>query len=62
MNLYLDILNNPNEIFENDAVIINLNSGEVTWKPMMFNPKLSNDIQYWLSKRNYNGADAPFSS
>jgi hypothetical protein len=51
MNRRLDILNNTNEIFENDVVIINLKTEEVTWKPMMWNPKYSNDIQYWLKER-----------
>ncbi|MGR3218485.1 MAG: hypothetical protein ACUZ8H_01525 [Candidatus Anammoxibacter sp.] len=50
MNLTLDILNNPNETFENDAVIINLITKKITWKPMMFSPKLSNDIQYWFNE------------
>ena len=52
MNLSLDIKNNRNEIFENDAVIINLNTEEITWKPMMFNPKLRLDILFWLKERN----------
>ena len=51
MNRRLDILNNPNEIFENDVVIINLKTEHITWKPMMYNPKYYNDIQYWLKER-----------
>jgi hypothetical protein len=50
MNLSLDLLNNTNDFFENDAVIVNLLTLSVTWKPMMFNPKLNNDINYWLNE------------
>ena len=56
MNLSLDILNNPNETFENDAVIINLITEEVTWKPCMFNPKLANNIKYWFDERRKKNA------
>ena len=52
MNLSLDILNNLNETFENDAVIINLNTEEITWKPMMYNEQMRSNILYWLNKRN----------
>ena len=52
MNLTLDISKNPNEIFENDAVIINLNTEEITWKPSMFNPKYRNNIMFHLKLRN----------
>lgn len=52
MNATLDIVNNPNEFFENDYVIINLNTEEVTWKFGMFNPKLRKNILYWLKERN----------
>ncbi len=38
MNLTLDISTNPNEMFENDAVIINLNAEEITFKPGMYTP------------------------
>ena len=51
MNSFLDILNNPNEIFENDVVVINLITEEVTWKPMMFNPKYANSIKYWFDEK-----------
>ena len=62
MNANLDILNNPNATAENDFCIINLNTGEITWKAGMYNPKMANSIEYWLSLRNYNGANDPFSS
>ena len=52
MNLTLDISNNPNELFENDAVVINLNTEEITWKAGMFNPKYLNNIMFWLKQRN----------
>jgi len=52
MNLTLDISNNPNEIFENDAVIINLNTEQITWKSGMFNPKYRNNIMFHLKERN----------
>ena len=52
MNYSLDILNNSNETFENDACIINLLTEEVTWKAGMFNPKMSNDIKYWFNEKN----------
>ena len=52
MDLTLDISTNPNEMFENDAVIINLNTEQVTWKPGMYTPKYSNNIEYWLAVRN----------
>ena len=51
MNASLDILNNSNEIFENDFCTINLLTEEVTWKPRRFNPKMSNDIQYWFNQK-----------
>ena len=52
MNTTLDIRNNPNSVFENDAVIINLDTEEIIWKPMMFDPKLRNDILFHLKARN----------
>ena len=53
MNQSLDILNNPNEIFENDFCIINLWTEHITWKPAKFNPKMQNNIEYWFNeKRN----------
>ena len=52
MNLSLDIANNPNETFENDSVIINLNTEEITWKPMMYNEQMRTNILYWLNERN----------
>jgi hypothetical protein len=52
MNTTLDIRNNPNSVFENDAVIINLDTEEITWKPMMFDPKLRNYILLHLKARN----------
>jgi len=52
MNTSLDILNNPNEIFENDCCIINLITEEITWKAGMFNPKLQNCIKYWFNEKN----------
>ena len=51
MNTSLDILNNQNETFENDFCIINLITECVTWKPAKFNPKMSNDIEYWFEER-----------
>ena len=51
MNYSLDILNNPNETFENDSCIINLLTQKVTWKAGMFNPKMSNDIKYWFNQK-----------
>ena len=51
-NLTLDIRNNPNTIFENDAVIVNLETEHITWKPMMWNPKYRNDIMFHLKERN----------
>jgi hypothetical protein len=52
MNKSLDIRNNPNEIYENDFAVINLNSEEITWKSGMFNPKLRKDILFHLKNRN----------
>jgi hypothetical protein len=52
MNLTLDISTNPNEMFENDAVIINLNTEEVTFKPGMYTPKYADNIKYHLKVRN----------
>lgn len=49
---FIDILNNPNEITENDLCIINLKTGHITWKPGKFNPKMQANINYWLSKKN----------
>ena len=51
MNDSLDILNNPNEAFENDFCIINLLTECVTWKPAKFNPKMANNIEYWFNER-----------
>jgi len=51
MNSLLDILNNPNETTENDFCIINLVTGHVTWKAGMYNPKMANNIEYWLKER-----------
>ena len=51
MNQSLDILNNPNEIFENDFCIINLWTEHITWKPAKFNPKMENNINYWFDER-----------
>lgn len=44
MNTSLNILNNPNETFENDFCIINLINETITWKPGMFNPKMRNNV------------------
>ena len=55
MNLSLDILNNHNETFQNDAVIINFKTDQIIWKPMMFSPKLNNDINYWMNERKLKG-------
>ena len=52
MNYFLDILNNPNETFENDCCIINLITEEVIWKFGKFSPKMSNDIKYWFNQKN----------
>jgi hypothetical protein len=52
MSLTLDISTNPNEMFENDAVIINLNTEEVTFKPGMYTPKYADNIKYHLKVRN----------
>jgi hypothetical protein len=54
MNLSLDIISNPNEIFENDAVIVNIWTGHITWKPMMYNEKLRENILYWLKEKKKN--------
>jgi len=51
MNLSLDILNNNNETFENDAVIINLVTEAITWKAGMFDPKMNNNIKYWFNEK-----------
>lgn len=51
MNDRLDILDNPNETFENDFCIINLKTEEITWKPGKFRPKLKRNILYWFSVR-----------
>lgn len=50
---FIDILNNPNETTENDSCIVNLHTSEIIWKAGKFNPKMQNDIRYWLSKRNF---------
>lgn len=50
--LTLDILNNPNEILETERFILNMNTECITWKPMMYNPKLAISIEYWLRQRN----------
>ena len=52
MNAFLDILGNTNETFSNDFCTINLLTQEVSWKPGKFNPKMSNDIQYWFNEIN----------
>lgn len=49
---FIDIINNPNESTENDFCIINLKTSEITWKAGKYNPKMANDIKYWLAKRN----------
>jgi hypothetical protein len=54
MNQSLDILNNPNEIFENDFCIINLWTEHITWKPAKFNPKMEKMIHYWLDEKRIN--------
>ena len=48
----LDIQNNPNEIFENQYCIVNLNTEQITWKPCSYMPKMANDIKYHLAIRN----------
>lgn len=52
MNSTLDISTNPNELFENDYVLINLNTEEITWKPGMYTAKYADNIKYWLNIRN----------
>ena len=51
MNTSLDILNNPNEIFENDVCIINLITEEVVWKAGLFFPHIQNSIEYWFNEK-----------
>ena len=62
MTSFLDILNNPNTTTDNDFCTINLVTSEITWKAGMYNPKVANDVKYWLAKRNYNGQDAAFNA
>jgi len=52
MDSHLDIGNNPNSHFENDYVIVNLNTEEITWKPGKYTPKMAIQIQFWLDVRN----------
>jgi hypothetical protein len=51
MTTSLDFLNATSEIIENDFVIVNLATEEITWKVGMFNPKMQNNILYWLKQR-----------
>ena len=52
MDYRLDIVNNPNAVFENDCCIVYLNDNIILWKAGMFNPKMRNNILYWLGIRN----------
>lgn len=49
---FIDIINNPNETTENEFCFINLKTNEIIWKPGKYNPKMANNIKYWLTKKN----------
>lgn len=51
MTTSFDFLNATSEIIENEFAIVNLVTEEITWKAGMFNPKMQNNILYWLQER-----------
>lgn len=51
-NSYLDIATNPNEVFENNDMIVKLNTEEIFWKPGRYTPKMANNVRYHLKVRN----------
>lgn len=51
-NSLLDIATNPNEIFENDDMRVNLNTEEIFWKAGRYTPKMANNVRYHLKVRN----------
>jgi len=53
-NALLDISTNPYHTFENDAVIVKLDTEQITWKSGMYNPKMAKNIRYHLKVRNNN--------
>ena len=50
MTTSFDFLNATSDIIENEFAIVNLITEEITWKAGMFNPKMQNDIKYWLTE------------
>ena len=45
-NSLLDISTNPNEVFENDDMIVNLNTEQITWKAGRYTPNQADKTSF----------------